>query len=137
MQRDEELDVPYTFIERAAGFNSALFRYARTLVRGAAERAKPSEERLREYAEPALPLLEQQLLAAVPVYPERDKLTLSFGLERMREYLGPDHPLVRNLLAEFSPDELAAALVDGIEARRSGRAQAALGRRPGGHRCLE
>jgi hypothetical protein len=30
----------------------------------------------------------------------------------MREYLGPDHPLIRNLLAEFSPDELAASLVD-------------------------
>jgi hypothetical protein len=56
--------------------------------------------------------VQQQLTATVPVYPAREKLTLSFGLERMREYLGPDHPLVRNLLAEFSPDELAASLVD-------------------------
>ena len=113
MHRDEELNVPLAFIESAAGFNSALYRYARTLVRGAAERAKPSEDRLREFSDPALPLLVQQLNAPVPVYPARDKLTLSFGLERMREYLGPDHPLVRNLLAEFSPDELAASLVDG------------------------
>jgi hypothetical protein len=45
------------------------------------------------------------------VYPQREVVTLSFGLERMREFLGPDHPLVRNLLAEFSPDELAAGLV--------------------------
>jgi hypothetical protein len=29
----------------------------------------------------------------------------------MREYLGPDHQLVKNLLAELSPDELAAGLV--------------------------
>jgi hypothetical protein len=48
----------------------------------------------------------------VPVYPAREKLTFSFGVERMREYLGPDHPLVRALLAEFSPDSLAASLVD-------------------------
>jgi hypothetical protein len=115
MKRDEELNVPLTFIESAAGLNSALYRYARTLVRGAAERAKPSEDRLREYADPALPLLVQQLTAPIPVYPARDKLTLSFGLERMREYLGPDHELVRKLLAEFSPDELAASLVDGTK----------------------
>ncbi len=80
---------PYTFLEGATGFNSALFRYARTLVRAAAERTRPSEQRLREYAEPALPLMQQQLVAAVPVYAEREILTFSLGLERMREYLGP------------------------------------------------
>jgi len=110
-RRELDLSVPYTLLESAAGFNSALFRYARTLVRGAAERGKPSELRLREYAETALPLLQQQLNAAVPVYPEREILTFSFGLERMREFLGPDHPVVQALMAEFSPDELATALV--------------------------
>src|SRR6478736_83425 len=40
--RELELSVPYTLLESAAGFNSALFRYARTLVRAAAERSKPS-----------------------------------------------------------------------------------------------
>jgi len=110
--RGTELNVPYTFLESAVGFNSQLYRYARTLVRAADERAKPNSERLREYVDTSLPLLEQQLTAKVPVYPAREKLTLSFGLERMREYLGPDHPLVRNLLAEFSPDSLAASLVD-------------------------
>ena len=114
-RRELELTVPYTFLESAAGFNSALFRYARTLVRVAAERGKPSEQRLREYAEPALPLLQQQLLAPVPVYPERETLTLTFGLERMREFLGPDNAVVSNLLAEFSPDELATALVRGTK----------------------
>jgi hypothetical protein len=111
MAIDRQLHVPYTFIEGAAGFNSALFSYARTLVRGAAERAKPNELRLREFVDTALPRLEQQLLADVPVYPAREQLTFSFGLERMREYLGPDHPLVRNLLVELAPEELAAGLV--------------------------
>jgi hypothetical protein len=115
MRREQQLNVPYTFLEGAAGFNSQLFRYARSLVRAADERAKPSADRLREYVDTSLPLLEQQVLAQVPVYPAREKLTLSFGLERMREYLGPDHPLVRNLLAEFSPDELAASLVDATQ----------------------
>lgn len=107
----QSLHVPYTFIEGAAGFNSTLFNYARTLVRGAAERSKPDAQRLREFVDTALPRLEQQLLADVPVYAAREQLTLSFGLERMREYLGPDYPLVRNLLIELSPEELATGLV--------------------------
>lgn len=115
MRREADLRVPYTFIESAAGFNSALFRYARTLVRGAAERAKPNDTRLREYVDTALPRLRQQVIAPVPVYAARDQLTLSFGLERMRELLGPDYPLVRTVLGEDSPDSLAKSLVEGTQ----------------------
>jgi hypothetical protein len=111
MARELQLYVPYTFLEGGAGFEGSLFGYARSLVRGAAERAKPDEQRLREYVDTALPRLEQQLFAEVPIYPQREQLTLSFGLERMREYLGPDQALVRNLLAELTPDELAQGLV--------------------------
>ena len=105
--------LPYTYIEGGTGFNSRLIRYARALVRAAAERPKPNAERLREYTDASLPRLEQQLGAAVPIYPELERLTLSFSLERMREWLGPDAPVVRRLLATESPDELAARLVDG------------------------
>jgi hypothetical protein len=110
-RRSHELEMPYTFIEGGAGFNSGLFRHARLLVRAAAERAKPNDERLREYTDSALPQLQQRVLAAVPLYPEREKLTLSFGLMRMREFLGPDYPLVNNLLKEISPEALAESLV--------------------------
>ena len=110
---DAELDLPHTYLELGAGFQSALFRYARTLVRGAAERGKPNTERLREYRDAALPRVAQRLSAPVPVYPQLEKLTLSFSLERMREWLGPDAPIVRQLLAKDSPDTLAARLVDG------------------------
>jgi hypothetical protein len=47
------------------------------------------------------------------VYPALEKLTLSFSLERMREWMGPDAPVVRQLLSHDSPDTLAARLVDG------------------------
>jgi hypothetical protein len=104
---------PHTFIEGGAGFNSRLFRSARLLVRAAAERPKENTQRLREFADAALPRLEQQLAAAVPVYPELEELTLSFSLERMREWLGPDAPIVRQLLTAESPDSLAASLVRG------------------------
>jgi hypothetical protein len=109
------LDTELTYLEGAAGFNSRYFRLARTLVRGAAEREKPNTERLREFTDASLPRIRQQLAAPVPIYPELEKLTLSFGLERMREWLGPDHPTVRNLLAKDSPDTLAQSLVTGTK----------------------
>jgi len=112
-QHEHELYLPYSFLELAAGFNSDLYRYARTLVRAAAERPKSNTDRLREYTDAALPRVHQRLVAPVPVYPQRDMLTLSFGLERMREWLGPDAPIVRQLLAKDSPDSLAERVVKG------------------------
>ncbi len=109
--RERELFLEYLFLENSVGLNSAEYRYARSLVRVAAERGKPNAERLREYSEGALPRLEQQLSAPVPVYPELENLTLSYSLERMREWLGPDHPVVRQLLSKDSPESLAARLV--------------------------
>ena len=109
--RDTELD--YTFIEGGAGFNSQLFRMARALWRAAEERSKPNDQRLREYTDASLPRLRQQVTAAAPIYPEVEALTLSFGFERMREWLGPDHPIVRQLLTQDSPDGLAEKLIAG------------------------
>ncbi|MFZ2507891.1 MAG: S46 family peptidase [Steroidobacteraceae bacterium] len=103
--------VPYTFIEGAAAFNSTLFGHARAIVRAAGERAKPNESRLAEYTEARLPALVQNLKAAAPVYPEFEIVRLSFGLERMREWLGPDDPLVRRIFGHESPDALASRLI--------------------------
>ena len=110
---ERELSLPYTFLEAGAGFNSKLFGYARVILRGARERQKPNADRLREYRDTALPRLEQQLKAPIPVYPELENLTLSFSLERMREWLGPDDVMVRRLLSKDSPDSLAARVISG------------------------
>ena len=108
-----EIWIPYVYLEAGAGLNSSLFKYARDLVRGAAERGKPSADRLREFRDTALPRVEQGLKAQVPVYPDLENLTLSFSLERMREWLGPDSEIVRQLLSKDSPDTLAARAVKG------------------------
>jgi V8-like Glu-specific endopeptidase len=105
------LYLPYVFVEQGAGLQGRLVTYARNLVRGAEERGKPNAERFREFTDAALPRVEQQLGASVPVYPELEQLRLAFGLERMREWLGPDHALVRQLLSKESPQELAKRLV--------------------------
>ncbi len=103
--------VPHTFLEGSAAFNSTLFGYARTLVRAAAERGKPNESRLAEYTEARLPAVLQNLQAATPIYPDFEILRLSFGLERMREWLGPDDPVVRKVFGNDSPDMLAERLI--------------------------
>ena len=103
--------VPYTFIEGGAAFNSTLFGYARALVRAAAERGKPNESRLAEFTEARLPAVLQNLQATSPVYPDFEIQRLSFSLERMREWLGPDDPLVRTVFGNESPDALAGRLI--------------------------
>jgi hypothetical protein len=109
--RERALYLQYTFLESGAGFNSGLFRDARLLVRGADERTKRNIDRLREFTDASLPLIQRELYARVPVYPEIEVLTLSFSLERMREWLGPDHPMVRKLLSKESPESLATRLI--------------------------
>ncbi len=102
---------PYTWIEGAAAFNSDLFQFARHIVRAADERTKPNADRLREYTDAALGQLQQALAAESPVYPALEQVRLSFSLERMREYLGPDHPVVKKALGSATPDERARELV--------------------------
>ncbi|HLA73643.1 MAG TPA: S46 family peptidase, partial [Steroidobacteraceae bacterium] len=102
---------PLTYIENGAGFQGRLVTFARTLVRGAGERDKPNGERFREYTDGALPRIEQQLGAALPIYPDIEALRFGAGLERMREWLGPDHEVVRKLMSKESPAGLAKRLV--------------------------
>ena len=109
--RERTLYLQYTFLEGGAGFNSGLFRDARMLLRGADERAKRNTERLREFTDASLPMIQRELSARVPVYAELEALTLSFSLERMREWLGSDHPVVRRLLSRESPNALAIRLI--------------------------
>ena len=109
--RERVLYLPYIFIENAAGFSSALFRDARVLLRAADERLKPNKDRLREFTDAELLRIQRDLYAQVPVYPEFEQMTLSFSLERMRELLGPDHPVVRRLMSKESPDALATRLI--------------------------
>ncbi len=110
-QRERSIYLRYTFLESGAAFNSGLFHDARVLVRGADERTKNNTERLREFTEASLPVIQRDLYARVPVYPELELLTLSFSLERMREWLGPDDPVVRKLLMKESPRSLATRLI--------------------------
>lgn len=100
-------------LERGDAFNSQLFGIARTLVRGVAERQRPNADRLPEFADANLPAVQAQLMSPAPVYPAFEKFKLAFSLEKMREQLGADAPLVHQVLGKESPEQVAARLVDG------------------------
>ena len=103
----------HLFIESAAGLVGELYAYAKTIVRGTAEREKPNSERIRAYTNAALPKLEQRLFASRPINKEFETLQLTFSLEKMREWLGPDSPWVHTILGNEAPNELASSLVSG------------------------
>jgi hypothetical protein len=103
----------YRQIENAAGNMSQLYAYARTLVRAAAERPRRADQRLREYADARLPLMQKDLLDARPVDPELEQLYLGFWLSKTREALTADDPDVKALLGDQSPEGLAERLVKG------------------------
>ena len=89
---------------------SNLFDYARDLVRAAAERPKPSADRLPGYADAQLPAMEKALLDPVPLEPTLEQLILEFWLSKTRERLTADDPATRLVLGAESPEELATRL---------------------------
>ena len=101
----------YQYEESAAGFNTRLFRIARSLLRGTEELQKPNDQRLREYTDAKLPQLKQALFSRAPIYEDLELFKLSYGLTKLREVLGADHPFVKKVLGKKSPQELAAELV--------------------------
>ena len=105
----QELYLANRLIERGPT-GSSLFDYAKSLVRAAQERAKPSSERLPGYADSQLPLLEKEVLDPEPVYPALEQLTLEFWLSKTREYLTADAPGTKLVLGRDSPEALSARL---------------------------
>ena len=108
-----ELYPAYSLLEARSGGGSTLYGYAETLVRAAVERAKPSDQRLPEYADSRLSSVESRLMAERPVYPSLDQLRLEWWLSKTREWLTVDDPRVRVLLGQESPEGLSARLVEG------------------------
>lgn len=94
---------------------SQLFQWAKAIVRGAQERAKPSDQRLAEYSDSRLPGVESGLFAERPVYPELEQIRLEWWLSKTREWLTVDSPHVRTLLGRESPEGLSARVVAGTK----------------------
>jgi len=101
---------PYTYMEARAGLLSSLFSYGRAIVRAAQEKAKANGERLPEYTDSRLALLEKRVLDDEPVYPELEQAKLEYWLTKLREHLTADAPGTKTFLGKDSPEALAARL---------------------------
>jgi hypothetical protein len=102
-----------TLYENGAGFNSQLFGIARTLVRAAEEKAKPSGERLREFGDARLPSLEFGLFSDEEIYDDFEIIRLADSLTFLCNEIGADNELVKKILNGKSPRERAYELVSG------------------------
>ena len=94
---------------------SQLFLWARSIVRGAQEREKPSSDRLPEFSDSRLSATQTALFAERPVYPGLDQVRLEWWLSKTREWLTVDDPRVRVLLGNESPEGLSERLVAGTK----------------------
>jgi hypothetical protein len=111
MNTEKQIYLPLTYLERRGAFRGDLPGIARTLVRAAAERAKPNGERLREFRDSALPSVEQGLFSTAPIYKSLDKALLADSLAEAIEKM-PDSALLKKVLSGKSPAEVAAHLID-------------------------
>ena len=102
-------------IAGGGAFNTSYFRYAQSLLRAAAERAKPNGERLAEYSDARLPRLEQALASKEPHYDDFETLKLADSLTAFANAYGAADPLVQQVLAGKSPRQRAYELVSGTK----------------------
>ena len=111
VKQQEAIFPNLTYFERLRGFASHMAQTARALVRVAAEKPKPNQERMREFRDSALPSFEQQLFSTEPIYKNLDIALLSDALAEMQDTLGRDNPDVQKVLQGKSPADAAKDLI--------------------------
>lgn len=97
----------------ATTYGSKLFGIARNLVRMSAEKALPSEQRLREFRDSNLGSVELGLFSPAPIYPVLEEAMLASALAEMQRALGDKDPLVLRVLGGKTPALRARELVQG------------------------
>jgi len=113
-QKYSKFYVPLQFFEKARGFNTIYFSYARDLVRLAQEKGKPNEERLEEFRESNLPSVTRGLLSSKSIYDDFELVKLADSLALLKEQLG-DTAEVKWILGGRSPEEVAGELIAGTK----------------------
>mgnify|MGYP001314968477 CR=1 FL=1 len=107
----EENTLTNSLLEGAQGFSSTYFHIARTLLRAADEKSKPSGDRLREFRDSNRESLELGLFSEEPIYDNFELAKLTESLTWFAGKLGADNELVQKVLAGKSPAERASQLV--------------------------
>ncbi|MDQ5843819.1 MAG: S46 family peptidase [Acidobacteriota bacterium] len=103
------------FMDLAAGFNTVLFGYARTLVRLAEESEKPEAKRLPEFAATRRAALEAGLYSTAPIYDDFEKLKLANSLAFLQSEYGANSAFAKKVLKGKTPEARAAELINGTK----------------------
>jgi len=103
------------FLDLAAGFNTPLFNYARTLVRLAEENEKPDAKRLPEFVDARRPAIEAALYSTAPIYDDFEKGKLANSLAFLQSEYGANNPLTKKVLQGKTPEARAAELIEGTK----------------------
>ncbi len=106
--------VPYSVLERSLS-GGDLMAIARDIVRYAAEKTKPNEQRLREYSETALPEVEQRMYSDAPLSMGLESVMLENYFAWATKNLGADHPALKQALAGRGARGAAEAIVGGTK----------------------
>lgn len=102
-------------LRQTASFRSRYYEIAEELVLMAAEDAKPSADRLREYRDSNRESLEQDLFSPAPIYADLETVRLADAVGMLVERRGGDDPLVREVLQGKSPRQRAVELITGTK----------------------
>ena len=97
------------------GFYSALFSYARRLLRAGDERPKPNGERFPEFRDSNRESFELDLFSTEPVHEDVEQLKLTDSLTDLATRFGYADPLVQKVLAGKSPAARAHEVVTGTK----------------------
>ena len=113
-ERYRALMGPYVVLERSLS-GGDLMAIARDVVRYAAEKTKPNEQRLREYSETALPEVEQRMYSDAPLSTGLEIAMLENYFVWATKTLGSEHPALRQALAGRSARAAAEAIMNGTK----------------------
>ena len=106
---------PLAYLDNLGGFRGDLARYARDIVRAAAEKQLPNNQRMRQYQDGQLPTLEQRLFSTAPIYKSLEQALLAESMAEMQSVLGADNADVKKALDGKSPDARAQELIAGTK----------------------
>ncbi len=105
----------HLLLEFGAGFYSDLFGIARSLVRMAAEDAKPNEKRLAEYRDSGRESLKRKIFSPAPIYEDLERAKLADSLALLLEELHHEPEVLGKALAGKGPVVRAAELINGTK----------------------
>ena len=97
------------------GLDSSLASMATTIVEYVAEIKKPDGERLPGFHDAQLDSLKFQLASTAPVYKDMEIARMAGALTLDLEQDGPNDPFVKTVLNGQTPQQAAAALVNGTK----------------------